>query len=448
MAHGEEGFAARITDVQRRYNAFAWTDGAPVPRHGDGPLSNVTVSVKDIIDIAGLPTRWGSRLLADASPAARDAIAVSRLRAAGATIAAKTTTTEFAHSPLGYAPLTGMTINPWNPARTCGGSSSGAGVAVATGATPVSLTTDAGCSTRLPAALTGTFGLKPTLGRMPHDQLPEGFANIVHLGLIADSIDLLERALAAASGAHDDDPFSQARPAYSRDDSDAGWSGRHVLLWLRAGNEQIDDEVRAQMNDAANHARALGATVTTADYPLDNPDPCWAAIQRANWAGRFASLDASKRPLLSPSMLAGIDAGLALSAADLNQALVKRTAFFRAIQKAFGDYDFILTPCLAAPAVAADHPVNAILEVSGRPAGTLRRAWFPYLSLFDLSGHPALALPCGIDRHGVPMGIQLVAPWWKENRLLAAGRAWESSKPRPTLPDIALPFPSRQGIFD
>ncbi len=448
MAHDQQDLATRIADIQRRHNAFAATpEGIVLHADADGPLSGIAVSVKDIIDVAGVPTRWGSLLLEEAPPAARDAVAVERLRAAGAIIAAKTTTTEFAHSPLGHSPLTGLTLNPWNPGRTCGGSSSGAGVAVATGATPVSLTTDAGCSTRLPAALTGTFGLKPTLGRMPHNQLPESFANIVHLGLIAASTDLLERALVATSGAHPHDPFSQARPAYSHAD-DVGWTNRRVLAWLTVGNNEVDDDVRAQMRDAVDHARALGASVVTAEYPLDNPDTCWTTIQQANWAGRFTGLDAAGRARLSASMRAGIDVGLALSGADLNQALVKRTAFFRAIQTLFADYDLILTPCAAAAAVAADHPVDGVLEIGGRPVGPLRRAWLPYLSLFDLSGHPALALPCGIDRNGVPMGIQLVAPWWREKRLFAAARAWERHLAPPARPGPAYLQPSHAGETD
>ena len=185
----------RVHVLQERLNAFAAIDdegaNARAAELADaiacgkdtGPLAGVPVCVKDILDVAGLPTRWGSRLMAQAPPAKSDIAAVARLRAAGAVVIGKTTTTEFAHSPLGFSPLTGLTRNPWAPGLTCGGSSAGAGVAVATGLSSLSLATDAGCSTRLPAACTGIFGIKPTLGTAPHDRVPEAFANFIHLGI-------------------------------------------------------------------------------------------------------------------------------------------------------------------------------------------------------------------------------------------------------------------------
>ena len=131
----------RAHSLQGRFNAFATLAderrtcarrracARDRARQGPGPLAGVPVSVKDILDVAGLPTRWGSTLMAQAPPAKADVAAVARLRAAGAVVIGKTTTTEFAHSPLGMSPLTGLTRNPWAPARTCGGSSAGAGVA-------------------------------------------------------------------------------------------------------------------------------------------------------------------------------------------------------------------------------------------------------------------------------------------------------------------------------
>ena len=436
MNQQHQSLDGRIWAVQRSWNPFAEIalPEAVCWRGGEGPLGGIAVSVKDIVDVAGFATRWGSKTLADAPPAARDAVAVARLRAAGARIVAKTTTTEFAHSPLGYAPLTGMTLNPWNPARTCGGSSSGAGVAVATGATPISLTTDAGCSTRLPATLTGTFGLKPTLGRIPHERLPEAFANIVHLGIIAASVDMMERTLTVLAGADANDPFSLGHAAYQRCDDQDVLGGCRILLWMKTGNQAVDSEVFTATMAAADLFRKAGAHVEVAEYDLPSPDPCWRMLQQISWAGRLSRLPVEQRGLLSASLNRGADVGASAKAVELAAALAQRTAFFRAVQNVFaGGYDYILTPCASAPAVAADHPVDAPLEIGGRPMGGLRSEWIAYLSLFDLSGHPALAMPAGLDGNGVPMGVQLVAPWGREDRLLAAARTWEHLCPPPVL---------------
>lgn len=431
-----EESGARIARVQQRYNAFAQIAAPGDAATVAGPLAGVDVSVKDIVDVAGLPTRWGSRLLEKAPPAASDAAAVARLRAAGARIVAKTTTTEFAHSPLGESPLSGRTLNPWNPAYTCGGSSSGAGVAVATGATPLSLATDAGCSTRLPASLAGVWGLKATLGRIPHEKLPESFATIVHLGIIAASVDLVTRGLSVMAGPQPNDPMSLGHPPFELTPKSPGFQGARVLLWRTAGNQMIDDEVRVMLDATATDLRRLGAEVVEADYPLANPQDCWAPLQQVGWAGRFGNLSEAERGLLSPSMRAGIDAGLAISGRQLNGALIQRTGFFRSIQAVLADVDFILTPCASAPALAADHAIDAPLVIAGREMGEIRREWLPYLSLFDLSGHPALAMPAAHDSNGVPMGVQLVGRWGGEGRLLAAAAQWEAARDWPCLADF------------
>ncbi|MCT2398462.1 amidase [Novosphingobium mangrovi (ex Huang et al. 2023)] len=430
--------ATNIEAVQSAWNPFsAILEAQPDPSTPKGTLAGVAVSVKDILDVAGAPTRWGSLALQDAAPAERDMEAVARLRQAGASIVAKTTTTEFAHSPLGYSSLTGMTLNPWNPRMTCGGSSSGAGVAVVTGATPLALATDAGCSTRLPAALTGVFGLKATSGRIPHEKVPEGFASIVHLGLLARDVDVLERGLVAVAGPHRSDPQSLSQPdlriPHPGSDGDA-LAGRRIAIWRFAGNAVLDDDVECQMVDAAKVLADAGARVDWLEYPLENPTRHWAVLQEVSWAARVAALPARLGERLSLTFRDGAARGREATALGLSAALAGRTAVFRAVQRVFAaGYDFILTPCAAAAAIAADHPTDAPLEIGGRSVGPLRDAWVPYLSLFNLSGHPAITLPSGLDRNGVPMGLQLVAPWWEEHRLLAAARAWEAACPPPTM---------------
>ena len=430
---------ARADRLQGELNAFATIDHAGATARvaalageieqgrNPGALAGVPVSVKDILDVAGLPTRWGSTLMADAKPAAADIAAVARLRAAGAIIIGKTTTTEFAHSPLGTSPLTGVTRNPWAPEFTCGGSSAGAGVAVAAGLTPIALATDAGCSTRLPAACTGIYGLKPTLGRIPHDSVPEAFGNFIHLGLLAAHVGDLALALDAVAGPHGSDPHSLQHP---RPDALAGLAapvleGARVLLWTTTGNSRVAEEVLAATRSAGAVLEALGARVVEERYPFVNPDPVWRTLQQSNWAARFGAATSGDRAKLSATLLAGIDAGLSYRGLDLQRALIKRTELFRGIQSIFSERaDFILTPCASAPPVHAEHDLTAPLTVDGVEVGDLRAEWTTYLSLFDLSGHPAIAMPAGVAACGAPLGVQLVAPWGHDARVLAAAAAY------------------------
>jgi aspartyl-tRNA(Asn)/glutamyl-tRNA(Gln) amidotransferase subunit A len=414
---------ARAHETQAGLNAFASIANDPtIPAAAaHGKLAGVPVSVKDILDAVGLPTRWGSNLTANAAPATSDIAAVARLRAAGAVIIGKTTTTEFAHSPLGTSPLTGLTRNPRAPALTCGGSSAGAGASVAAGITPIALATDAGCSTRLPAACCGIYGFKPSLGAIPHERVPDGFGNFVHLGLLARDPADLDVMFNAVAGPHRADPHSLFRPAPT--ETPANLAGARVLVWLRTGNALVSEE----MVQATHHTiRALigqGAEVTEEDYTLFNPNPAWITLQQVNWAARFATAPAADRALLSDSFNAGIDAGTACDALTLNRAAAQRTQLFRAVQTIFDSYDFILTPCTSTRPLAASHDLNEPLMVDGKEAGDLRTEWTPYLSLFDLSGHPAIALPALQASDGTPLGTQLVAPLGADSRLLSAAAA-------------------------
>jgi aspartyl-tRNA(Asn)/glutamyl-tRNA(Gln) amidotransferase subunit A len=197
-----------------------------------------------------------------------------------------------------------------------------------------------------------------------------------------------------------------------------------VVLWMTAGNDRVAEEVVAATRAAAAVLNALGARVVEKPYPLVNPDPIWRTLQQSNWAARFVGATPDDRAKLSATLRAGIDAGLSYRGLDLQRALVKRTELFRGIQAVFAQQaDFILTPCASAPPVAAEHDLTAPLTVDGVEVGDLRAEWTTYLSLFDLSGHPAIAIPAGAC--GAPLGVQLVAPWGCEARLLAAAAAYE-----------------------
>jgi aspartyl-tRNA(Asn)/glutamyl-tRNA(Gln) amidotransferase subunit A len=432
-----------IEETQSTLNAFITVDrdnamktaeqaDAAVAR-GDavGPLHGVPVSVKDIINTAGLRTTWGSRLMVDNVPDA-DAVAVQRLKKAGAIIVGKTTTSEFAHKLLTDAPLFGITRNPWDTRLTPGGSSGGSAVAVAAGMGPLSLATDAGASTRLPAALTGIVGLKPTLGVIPHNQVPDGFNNFIHLGVMARTVADTALMLDAIAGAHQADPHSlgvappNAMPALS-----AGQGiGRLKIAWRALiGTTLLDDEVRRVCEKALDVFRDLGCTVDVLDDPVENAEPAWRILQQANWAARFyAKLDEVKGQL-DPSFVEGIRVGGEYSGQQLLQATYKRTQHFRAVQSWFTKYDLVLTPTCSRPPLPADARALDPIRINGEDAGDMRQSWVSYLNLFDLTGHPAVSIPCGTTDAGLPVGLQIAGRWYEDARVLATAGAFEKAQP-------------------
>jgi aspartyl-tRNA(Asn)/glutamyl-tRNA(Gln) amidotransferase subunit A len=397
-----------------------------------GPLHGVPVSIKDIINTAGLRTTWGSRLMADNVPET-DAVAVARLKKAGAIIVGKTTTSEFAHKLLTDAPLFGITRNPWDVSLTPGGSSGGSAVAVAAGIGPLSLATDAGASTRLPAALTGIVGLKPTLGVIPHNQVPDGFNNFIHLGVMARTVADTALMLDVISGEHSADPHSLGRPhldTLSALTSGAKTISRLKIAWRPLiGNTLLDDEIRRACEVALDVFRGLGCVVDVRDDPVENAEPAWRILQQSNWAARFfARLDEIEGQL-DPSFVDGIRAGGGYSGQRLLQATYKRTQHFRTVQGWFADYDLVLTPTCSRPPLPVTARALDPISINGTDAGDMRQSWVSYLNLFDLTGHPAISIPCGFTGAGLPVGLQIVGRWHQDAIVLQAAAAFEAVCP-------------------
>lgn len=430
----------RIERLQPTLNAYvtvcadealaqaAAVDAAVARGESAGPLGGVPFSVKDIVNTRGVRTTWGSRLMADNVPDA-DAAAVARLKAAGGVLVGKTTTSEFAFKLFTDSPLTGITRNPWDVSLTPGGSSGGSAVAVAAGMGPLSLATDAGASTRLPAACCGIVGLKPTLGLIPHNQVPDGFNNFIHLGVMARDVADAALMLDAMAGPHQADPHSIAVPAPRAVDAlclpfDA--KGARIAWRPLLGNTLLDDEIRALCEAALAKLSAAGAAVETLDERVEPAYGTWLTLQQSNWAARyFATLD-KVADRLDPGFVEGIRAGGALSGQQLLAATYKRTALFRVVQGWFAKHEWLATPVMARPPLSVSHGPTEPIEIGGTPAGDPREAWAPYLNLFNLTGHPALSLPVGFTRAGMPVAIQLVGAWYSDAKLLALAARLEA----------------------
>jgi aspartyl-tRNA(Asn)/glutamyl-tRNA(Gln) amidotransferase subunit A len=409
--------------------------GADLP-----PLFGVPFSVKDLVNTAGVATTFGSRLMADNVPD-HDSLSVARMKRAGAILVGKTTTPEFGHKPLTEAPLFGRTANPWNLGRTCGGSSGGAAAAAAAGLAPLAVGTDGGGSIRIPAACCGIVGLKATLGRIPHDQAADAFASLVYIGPMTRTVTDAALMLDAMSGPAACDPYA-THPGGM--DFTAATTGEGDLAGVRIGwrpylgNERIDPDVLNLCEQAVGKLNDLGATVEEVEAPFENTEWFWLIITHSIWASRFRDLAAEGRAQMDPTLTAQMDLGESYSAVQVQDALRARTRLFREVQTWFDRYDLIVTPTLSRTAVPIDQDALGEVEIGGAPAGSLRGGWYPYTHPFNLTGHPAVTVPCGVAPDGLPAGLQIVAPWLGEAGMLKAAALLESVMPwadrRPDLP--------------
>ncbi len=168
----------------------------------------------------------------------------------------------------------------------------------------------------------------------------------------------------------------------------------------------------------------------TVDEPFENAEAPWRVLQQSNWAARYFAKLAEVESKIEPGFAAGIRAGGAYTGQQLLAATVKRTEFFRKVQGWFERCDLVATPTMSRPPLAATHAVDEPITVNGKPAGDMRVAWAPYLNVFNLTGHPALSIPAGFTRAGLPVGLQLVARWHAEADLFAAARIVEDKLAR------------------
>jgi aspartyl-tRNA(Asn)/glutamyl-tRNA(Gln) amidotransferase subunit A len=371
-----------------------------------GPLSGVPVAVKDVIDVAGVPTRCGSAVLADAPPAPEDAAVVARLRAAGAVVVAKTHTHEFAYGPTGDVAVEGPCRNPHDPQRITGGSSSGSAAAVAAGLVPLAVGTDTGCSTRTPAALCGVVGLKPVPGTLPTTGVFPLSDTLDHIGLLGADVGMVGSAFGALTGRRIDPSAPVAGTVVGRP-TDPYW-------------EVHDPEITAAVDRAANALSAAGAVLCEVGLPgIDELAATYPVIVGVEAHTTHQRWLAQRPEGYQPATAARLRTAAEYTAADYvtAQRIRRRLAPKLTARMLAEGIDVLLlatTPVRATPIGARQ--VDA-------PDGTQVEVVPALLSLtlpFNLLGWPAVSVPApGVT--GLPIGIQVAAVRGGEQAVLTAG---------------------------
>jgi len=408
-----------------------------------GPLHGIPFSVKDLVDTEGVPTSFGTILYKDHIPE-QDAVSVARLRAAGAILIGKTTTPEFGSAPLTNAPLFGSTRNPWDLSRTSGGSSGGAAAAVAAGIAPLAVATDGGGSTRVPAACNGVVGLKQSKGVVPHSQAQDLFGNQTYVTPTTRTVADTALMLQAMAGSSPVDPWSigvekQDFVAAARPEGDL--RGRRIRFCLAPPGRPVARDVVRAFEEALHTLASLGAEVEAFDGAGFEVEPVWRAINHTVWRARFAPLIDEHPQLFSETFKRQIASAASVSGTDYQAAMFARTAFFRRIQGLLANSDLLAMPTLTRPAVSLDQDLFGTLDIDGQTLVNVRAHWYPWTMLFNMTGHPAISLPCGFGGDGLPLGLQLVGQFRDDALLLRVASLYEAAAPhhrhRPSFRDVA-----------
>ena len=409
-------------------------DASPV-----GALEGVPASIKDIILTRGMPTLRGSHTV-DANQAWDvDAPATARLKEAGAVILGKTTTPEFGCKGETNSPRTGITRNPWNTAKTPGGSSGGTAAAVAAGMGPLSVGTDGAGSVRIPAAFCGNFGMKPSFGRVPAYPLSP-FGSVAHLG--PHTMSVQDAALMMSVIAQPDPRDWTSLPYDARDgvdylkDLDLGIKGLRIAFSPTLGfAKNVHPEVAAAVKQAAMDLEALGAEIVPADPGFDDPLHITTGLWFLGAWTVWNTLTPAQQAVTDPDFRAEAELGAKLSALDIQKLNARRGALgshMRQWMKSPNNpqgFDLLITPAVSIPAFDAKLAGHSPMT----PEAML--GWTPFSYPFNLTQQPACSIPCGLTRDGLPIGLQIVGPMFADALVLRAARAYEKLRPisRPEL---------------
>ncbi len=417
-----EGALQAARDSERR-----WKAGAPL-----SPLDGVPTSLKEALYARGWPTLMGSKAVDPNQNWEADSPVTARLRAAGAVLFAQTTSPEYGHKGVTDSLLHGITRNPWNLARTPGGSSGGAGAAVAARIGPLAIGTDGGGSIRVPAALCGIFGLKPTYGRVP--SWPHGFSN--DLGNTGP----MTRTVRDAALMMNEITKPDIRDAYALPPAqidyvaalDAPVKNLKIGYVLQLGTHEMDPEIADSVRAAAQRFTELGCEVE--EFTPDLGDIDAGLLFGTHWACFMQRILQIHPPeahkLLDPGVVGLANWGSSFSSADLVAAMALRAELAERWNLIFGAYDLVLCPATAS--TAFDVGIPAPLGKDGQP----NLLWTPFAYHFNLSRHPAASVPCGVSAAGLPIGMMLASAHYREDLILRAAHAYQQSWPTP-LPDLA-----------
>ena len=423
-------------------------------RDGDaiGALHGLPVGVKDLENTGGLLTTYGSPIYKDNVPE-HDTVMVARIRAAGGIVVAKTNVPEFGAGANSRNPVWGATGNPFDPTKNAGGSSGGAAVALATDMLPVCTGSDTGGSLRIPGAVNGVVGFRPSPGLVPHTMRPMGWSAISVLGPMGRTVADTCQLMAAQAGLGGEvDPLS-----YDVDTADFAAPkpidlGRLKVAWTEDfSTSPVDKPIRKVFRDRIKAMRHLFLACDEIKPDLGKIDECFDVVRAIAFVGRYRDAYEKDPSTLGPNIRANYELGAKMGIADVAWAHLEQTRIYRKFQELYRDYDLVLAPTV--PVSPFQWTQLYLSEMGGKPL----RNYYHWLSLtyvVTLATNPAISIPCGVDHAGFPFGLQVVGGARKDAFVLSAAHAMEQAfngmpdlkRPLPDLKKLAKPTPALKSI--
>jgi amidase len=387
-----------------------------------GPLHGIPVAVKDLELTAGIRTTFGSPIYRDFVPD-RNALFVDRLLDAGAIVVGKTNTPEFGAGSQTFNTVFGRTRNPYHPGRTCGGSSGGAAVALATGMVALADGSDLGGSLRNPASFCNVVGLRPSPGRVPRFPVLEPFNSLPVLGPMARTVADAALMLSVMAGPDPRDPWSIEEPGSLFDrDLEGDFRGVRVAWSPDLGSFPVEREVVEVLERSLHVLSELGCEVTEAHPDFEGAAEVFQTLRAHGFAAAHGAELAEHRALMKDTVVWNIEKGLSLTAVDVARAESKRGELYHRVREFMRGYEFLALPACQVLPFPID--VDWVREIEGVVLETYVD-WMKCCSFVTLVSLPAISVPAGFSREGLPVGLQIVGRYRKELDLLRLAHAFE-----------------------
>jgi amidase len=398
---------------------------AEVLAHGEkvGPLYGLPVVHKDLTPTRGIRTTFGSPIFQDFLPE-EDALIVERLRRAGAITVGKTNTPEFGAGSQTYNEVFGETLNPYDTARTSGGSSGGAAAALACGMVPIADGSDMGGSLRNPASFCNVVGFRPSLGRVPSWPVQAAWSTLSTEGPMARTVQDAALMLGAISGP---DPRSPLTISESGEDFfrslERDFSGTRVAWSRDLGGLPVDPRVTAVLDGQRHTFEDIGCLVEDGEPDFTDADEIFETLRAWHFELNYGELLEEHRDLMKETVVWNIEQGAHLSGPDVGRAERKRTELYHRVRTFMQYYEFLVAPVSQVPPF--DVKQRYVTEINGVEMGTYID-WMKSCYYVTVTGLPAISVPCGFTPEGLPVGIQIVGRPRDDLGVLQLAHAFES----------------------